>query len=386
MADVLPETNISEEAEAALAQLSKDPKFQSILQKHLAASKGSTYEDLPITIKKRVRALKNIQLEVTRLEAKFYEEVQRIEAKYQALYQPLFDKREQILTGAYEPSPDETKWTLSEDEDEEDEEKPKPVTNGDDNGDDSAVKDKESLITNGTKESDTDSGKGVPGFWLTALRNIDVFNEYIMDHDEAILEHLTDIKLTYADERGLDFTLDFHFSDNEYFTNNVLTKKYTVSCEVSPDDPFGFEGPTITEVKGCKIDWKKGKNVTVKTVKKKQKNKGKGQSRVVTKTVPNESFFNFFSPPDPNTFDSMEETEAADLSMQLEGDMSRAEFIRDRLIPKAVLYFTGDLIDEEEGESMYDEDDDEDDSDPEADEYNASSDIQKAKPPECKQQ
>ena len=29
---------------------------------------------------------------------------------------------------------------------------------------------------------------------------------------------------------------------------------------------------------------------------------GKGQSRVVTKTVPNESFFNFFSPPDREYF------------------------------------------------------------------------------------
>ena len=36
----------------------------------------------------------------------------------------------------------------------------------------------------------------------------------------------------------------------------------------------------------------------MKTVKKKQKNKGKGgQSRTVTKTVPNETFFNMFSDP-----------------------------------------------------------------------------------------
>lgn len=46
----------------------------------------------------------------------------------------------------------------------------------------------------------------------------------------------------------------------------------------------------------CTIDWKKGKNVTVKTIKKKQKHKGRGTVRTITKQVPNESFFNFFSP------------------------------------------------------------------------------------------
>lgn len=46
----------------------------------------------------------------------------------------------------------------------------------------------------------------------------------------------------------------------------------------------------------CTIDWKKGKNVTVKTIKKKQKHKGRGTVRTITKQVPNDSFFNFFSP------------------------------------------------------------------------------------------
>lgn len=47
---------------------------------------------LPPAIQRKVKALKNVQLDVTKLEAEFYKEVQRLEAKYQALYQPLFDK------------------------------------------------------------------------------------------------------------------------------------------------------------------------------------------------------------------------------------------------------------------------------------------------------
>jgi nucleosome assembly protein 1-like 1 len=48
-----------------------------------------------------------------------------------------------------------------------------------------------------------------------------------------------------------------------------------------------------TQSIGTKIEWK-GKNLCMKEVKKKQKNKKTGQQRVVTKTVESKSFFNFF--------------------------------------------------------------------------------------------
>ncbi len=43
-------------------------------------------------VKRRVRALKSLQYEFTKLETEFYREVQQLEAKYSAKYQPLFDK------------------------------------------------------------------------------------------------------------------------------------------------------------------------------------------------------------------------------------------------------------------------------------------------------
>lgn len=52
----------------------------------------------------------------------------------------------------------------------------------------------------------------------------------------------------------------------------------------------------ILPLSSCQIDWHKGKDVTVKTIKKKQKHKGRGTVRTVTKQVPNDSFFNFFNP------------------------------------------------------------------------------------------
>lgn len=38
-------------------------------------------------------------------------------------------------------------------------------------------------------------------------------------------------------------------------------------------------------------------NLTVKTIRKKQKHKSRGAVRTITKQVPADSFFNFFNPP-----------------------------------------------------------------------------------------
>ena len=39
----------------------------------------------------------------------------------------------------------------------------------------------------------------------------------------------------------MGFTLHFHFSPNDYFNNEVLTKTYVLKCEPQEDDPFSFE-------------------------------------------------------------------------------------------------------------------------------------------------
>merc|ERR1719309_817800 len=96
----------------------------------------------------------------------------------------------------------------------------------------------------------------------------------------------------------MSFELEFLFNENEYFTNSILSKFYIMRSTPDEEDPFSFEGPEIIKCTGCKIDWKKGKNVTVKTIKKTQKHQSRGTKRVITKTVQKDSFFNFFSPPD----------------------------------------------------------------------------------------
>ena len=48
----------------------------------------------------------------------------------------------------------------------------------------------------------------------------------ITEKDAAILEHLVDIRTAPLGGEDHGFTLSFHFSENPFFTNTVLTKTY----------------------------------------------------------------------------------------------------------------------------------------------------------------
>jgi hypothetical protein len=48
-----------------------------------------------------VKALKNLQFESTELEAKFYEEVYKLEVKYLDLNLPLYESRAKIISGRF---------------------------------------------------------------------------------------------------------------------------------------------------------------------------------------------------------------------------------------------------------------------------------------------
>merc|ERR1712241_199687 len=356
------------------AELLKNPAMFAALQGKLNSMVGvnSGYiSSLPAPVKRRLKALKKIQLESTKIEAKFYEEVHKFECKYHEMYLPLYEKRSKITKGEHEPNDDECNWPS--DDDEEDEE-----LAGD-------MKDKAKLEDEKSKKEATEKDvKGVPDFWLTIFKNVDMLQEMVQEADEPVLSKLTDITVTFS-ESPMGFTLHFFFAPNDYFSDNVLTKEYEMKCEPSEDDPFGFEGPEIFKCKGCTINWKEpGKNLTVKTVKKKQKHKSKGNVRTITKQVKNDSFFNFFDPP---TLPEDEEEEVdVDTQDLLTSDFEIGHYIRERVVPRAVLFFTGEALEEDD----FDEEEDEDeDGEEEGEEEEDDPDFDPSKvknPQECKQQ
>lgn len=101
------------------------------------------------------------------------------------------------------------------------------------------------------------------------------------------------------------------------------------------------------------------------------------QTRVVKRTVPCESFFNFFTPPNPPTGDEEDlDDEAEEISERLELDYGLGEEIKEKLIPRAVDWYTGEALqyedlddglddgdydDEDDEERFSDEDNDDDD-------------------------
>lgn len=126
---------------------------------------------------------------------------------------------------------------------------------------------------------------GIPNFWLNIFKNVAILNDMVQAHDEPIIKHLQDIKVKFLEKDPMvniflsvvpynfyvssstkllnvkakheftcvlfqGFILEFHFSENPFFTNKVLTKEYFMKCVPDEHDPFGFEGPEIYK---CKV-------------------------------------------------------------------------------------------------------------------------------------
>lgn len=329
----------SDEAEEAAAG-EVQPKIIDILQPRTALQAGAHVAGLPYKVRRRVKALKKLQLDATELEAKFYEEVYALERKFHELHSPLYVQRAAVTDGKHEPTDQEAAFALA-DTDSEDEER---ITEVNDDG---------------SKKDVVADTSGIPSFWLTIFQTEELLVEIIGEDDEPLLEKLWDIGLAFDQGDNMGFTLSFHFHPNEYFTDSVLTKHYAMKCKPEKDDPFGFEGPEIFKCDGCKINWKDGKNVTVKQIKKKVK-KGKDKGKTVTKEVKADSFFNFFSP--PAVPDDPEAELEEEVEMNLQQDFQIGHFLRERVVPRAVLFYTGEEQEDEE-EDFEDEEDSEDDSD-----------------------
>ena len=211
-------------------------------------------------------------------------------------------------------------------------------------------------------------GQQVPKFWLDALQNhpdIEIF-----EHDKPILEYLSDIKCSSSvhsstgnAEKG--FQLAFVFRENPYFTNQILTQTYLL-------DPDDTEDDCIECIRGTEIDWKEAQNVTKKVVQKKQKKKGKTRTVHVEEEVM--SFFNYFDPPElPDDDEMMDEDEMEQLQEQVEDLFDIGCCIRDKIIPRAVAWYTGEAVDpfddDDDEIDDYDEDEDDDFGDDIADFY-----------------
>lgn len=160
---------------------------------------------LPASVKRRIKALKKIQLEATNIEAKFFKEVHDLECKYHKLYIPLYEKRNTIVNGSYEPNDEEAQWPSD-----------------DENDLPEAIKEKIKLEEEKDNKEKEKDEKGVPEFWLTIFRNCTLFSEMVQPHDVPILKHLTDIK-TFCKEDPMVSMIILH---SPYYIFNLVIAQH----------------------------------------------------------------------------------------------------------------------------------------------------------------
>lgn len=297
------------------------------------------FKTLPKSVQRRVRALRNLDRQFESIEEEFEKELKALELKYhREHYTPLYKKRSDIVNGKYEPTEEEAK----EEDEEEEEDEPKIVE----------LKEEKKEGEEEKKEEVKDENVvGVPEFWLVALKHHDMIDSAINEKDEEALKYLIDITQDPVEEEAGSFTLKFHFRENPFFTNEVLSKTYHL-------DGDGEEGEEVVceSVDSTQVNWKEGQDLT------KGKSKGFGEEG---------SFFNFFAPPEVK----QGKNASQEIVSMMEMDFEMAVSIKEEIIKHAVHWFTGDASvdgfgpmgeeddDDEDGEFGGDDDEEDDDED-----------------------
>lgn len=124
-------------------------------------------ESLPAPVKKRVQGLKGIQVEHSKIEKDFQLELLELEKKFAKRYEPLYTRRAEIIAGKVEPTAEEVEAGDAADEEDEDDE------------------DREARVEEINDDEGADA-KGIPEFWLTALKNHSIIGEQITEKDEEV--------------------------------------------------------------------------------------------------------------------------------------------------------------------------------------------------------
>ncbi|KAJ3485327.1 hypothetical protein NLI96_g5040 [Meripilus lineatus] len=328
--------------------------LMGLVQGRLATLVGRSsgyVESLPWETKLNLEGLKGVQVKQTELQNQYKRECLELEKKYHELQKPLYERRHAIITGATKPTEEEIQAGEQQSTKDDPDYTPLP-------------KEKPESATTETSSP----AKGIPEFWLTALRNHVGLNDLITERDAEALKSLIDVRISYlsSDDPKPGFKLTFIFGPNDFFENEVLEKTYLYQEEVGYSGDFVYEKAIGTEIK-----WKDEKDLTKEFEIKKQRNKNTNRTRLVRKARPADSFFNFFSPPTPPAEDALEtgdldEDELDELDEKLELDYQIGEDLKEKIIPRAVDYFTGkalELEDLDDDDDDYEDLDDDDDDD-----------------------
>jgi hypothetical protein len=314
---------------------------------------------VPTVVRRRTNALRNLQLKLADIEAKLSEEVHKLEYKYSKLFEPIYNQREKIVNGEYEPTEEEAAWNY-------------------DTNDDEAETAQAGGSANKKQKTEEDTSiRGVPDFWLRTLQTNTLLSGLIDELDEPILRQLRDIRVR-LNETKPGYTIEFHFNENDWFTNRVLSKTFELNTKRNEHNPLSGDVSPLASVTGTKIEWREGKNVIEQLEKLQQRQGGSSSKPTDDEDDDRRSFFGLF---DERTETGVNPLVAGQINPEdigalkeiaelFELDFEVGQVLKDVIVPKAVLYFTGELTEEGDefgGDFGEDDDEDEDDEDDEDD-------------------
>merc|ERR1719356_850973 len=171
----------------------------------------------------------------------------------------------------------------------------------------------------------------IPKFWLTAFINHPQLSSIIEEDEEDCLQYLEKLDVEEFEDIKSGFKIQFFFSENPYFSTNVLCKEFQLGSSGDPNS------------KSTEIAWKDGYNLVEKAAQRAALAKGSRKRQLETRT-----FFTWFC---DNTDPQQDDV---------------AEVIKDDLWPNPLQYFLVPDIEVENGGE--DDEDDEDEGNSEAEE------------------
>ncbi|CAF3480021.1 unnamed protein product [Rotaria socialis] len=291
---------------------------------NLHHSSSSLWSNCRPDIQRRINALLNYQVEYFRLRVEFHRQLQDLQYAYNPEFERIIERQRSIIDGSCEPKELEKLINQS------------------------------SIAQINNQQTANVQRKGLENFWLKVLKNIDSYDYPIQRRDELCLKYLSDIRCTLnpPDVETSSFTLEFHFlPTNPFFIETILTKQYRIRFESNNINPYrSYDGPEVDCCYGSIITWKPDHNLTIRKRTKRIRNKITGQVRFECIEEPVKSFFEFFSSPTIPTNGIHEMTNEDQI--RLEADIEFALLLKQRVLPRAVLYYTGEALrvfnDEEE--------------------------------------
>jgi hypothetical protein len=307
--------------------LSLPPVRQSptlLAVKALPAANGDSKnkESIADRVKKRLDALKVLQLQSAKLEVNFYEDLYMLECKYSKANRKIYESRRKIINGDHEPSNQESDLDL--------------LYKKNNFIGDSLLAEREIgrdiAVLEIIQKNNSDEIKGLPDFWLNVLEKVSLVSQLIEEHDKPILKHLIDIDVELGELKPYRFQLNFHFSANEYFKETLLTKTYMFKIELDKENPFMFEAPESQRSLGCQITWNEKKNVTL------------AENKL------QESFFNYFS-------SSLSKDKATcEDETEIALDYEIGYLFKEKIIPRAILYYLDEIVEDNDDDDDIHED------------------------------